>query len=100
MTKSTPVSSDSSCLDGFIQTFPKVSQSSKSIAKVAIVFAAVALIIASTVCGMMVVNNPNALSFADWHWQQLTFCAAHAGIVVISAITACFFSCVHSRISE
>ena len=99
-TKSTPVSPDSSCLDRFIQTFPKTSQASKSITKIAILFAAVALIVSTTVCGMMLVNNPNALSFSDWHWSQLTFYGVHAGTVVIFLITACFFSCIHDRIRD
>lgn len=99
-TKSTSVSPDSSCLDSFIQTFPKISNASRSITKISIIFACISLSIALNVCAMMVVNNPNALTFADWNWQQLAFFGSYAATAVICSSTACFFSCIHSRILE
>jgi hypothetical protein len=99
MTKYTGIN-NSSCLDKFIQNFPKIAHSSKSISKVAMVFGIIASTIAISVCAMMIVNNPNILSMSQWHWTQIAFFSVNAAVGVLSIIIWCFFSCVHSQMRE
>lgn len=97
---STKSSTEISCLDGFIKTSPKMSHSSKSLSKIALVFSALSFTLAMVVCAMMIVNNPNTLYFSQWHWTQLTFFGVNMGVSILSLITGLFFSLVNQRVRE
>lgn len=87
-------------LNGFIRSCPTISKSSKSISKIAMIYAAMSGTIAILVSAMMVVNNPNAIFFSQWHWAQMICFAVPAVTCLLSLITACFLSCVGSKVKE
>lgn len=88
------------CLNGFINKCPELSKSSKSICKIASIFAALTFTLGLVMCAMMLATHPQMLLIGDWHWTQIAFFSLSMGGAGLLTFTAYFFSSVNARMRE